>query len=152
MADVAASGVEGATWLALGFLERAVFAGARVLDVGAGDGVLGERARALGGRVVALELRSFLARKAADRGLAAVAGRAGAVRRGLFDVVVANVWPDEIVPDARDLSAALAPRGRLYVCGWPLHRAREIPQHFPWLEVVQREARGGWAGAELRHA
>lgn len=140
------------TVLALEFLDRHVRTGSRVLDVGAGDGVLADCARALGGEPVALELRLGVARGAAKRGLSTVAGRAGSVRAGAFDLVVANVWPDELLPDAEDLAASLAPEGRLYLTGLPLYRASGMMRFFPGLQLARRDARRGWAGLELTHA
>jgi ribosomal protein L11 methyltransferase len=107
-------------------------AGARVLDLGSGTGVLAIAALALGATlavcvdpdldavrtaVANCELNGVTAR------VRHVCGTFGAVAARPFDLVLANVYADVLLAEAPDLVAALAPGGRLLLSGvaWQDH-------------------------------
>ncbi len=119
------TGSHATTRLALRLLERQALAGARLLDIGAGSGVLSLAALALGcGRAVGLDLDPSAALLAGQHarlnhlsaafwagGLAALDAGAG------FDLVIVNALPHEVLPEAPRIAAAVAAGGRLVVSG-----------------------------------
>ena len=119
------TGTHASTRLALESLEEELLDGRSVLDVGTGSGILALAAAGLGARAaIGLDLDAeavFVARENLRRH--AFAGRvrlyAGplAACSGRFDLVVANMLADEILPEARRLQARAARRGRLLVSG-----------------------------------
>ncbi|MGE5413431.1 MAG: 50S ribosomal protein L11 methyltransferase, partial [Syntrophomonadaceae bacterium] len=143
------TGSHASTRLALEALEDEAIEGRSVLDVGTGSGVLALAAAALGaGLVVGLDRDAeavVVARENARRhafgdrvrlyagSLAACAGR--------FDLVVANMLAEEILPEARALRARAARRGRIVLSG--ITREREA-------DVVARLRTGRWKLAGRR--
>jgi ribosomal protein L11 methyltransferase len=145
------TGSHASTRLVLLLLERLPLAGATVLDVGTGSGILSLAAVALGARrAVGLDLdlaAALLAGQHArlNRGLvdpAAVAFWAGGVETLVpsagFDLVLANALPHELREGATRLAGALAPAGRLVVSGVPA--------------VDAAVALAGWESLGLRRA
>lgn len=124
------TGQHETTRMCLEALERSVTAGARVLDVGCGSGILSIAAAKLGAReVLAVDIdpecaritRENARRNACDA-VDARAGSAGgawpfAAPMAGFDIVVANIVAAAIVPMAHELAGSLAPGGRLIVSG-----------------------------------
>jgi ribosomal protein L11 methyltransferase len=137
------TGEHPSTRLALEVLEQEPLLGRSVLDVGTGSGILALAAAALGaGTVVALDTDPdavFVARENRGRhgegrrvrlfagGISACAGR--------FDLVVANMLAEEILPEARALQARAERSGRVVLSG--LTREREAP-------VLERMRSGRW--------
>jgi len=121
------TGAHASTALALEALDEALAgrAGAGVLDVGCGSGVLALAALALGaGAAVACDLDPIAAREtrenAAANGLAPLAAFTGsldALGAGRFQVVVANMIRRELEPLLAGLVARLAPGGALVLSG-----------------------------------
>jgi ribosomal protein L11 methyltransferase len=121
------TGGHESTRLAIAALEDEVEPGSRVLDAGTGSGVLALAAAALGAaRAVGFDVdaeavcvaRENVRRHEFGSRVSLIAGGVRALT-GSFDVVVANMLPEELAPLLTDLKARLAPRGRLIVSGIP---------------------------------
>ena len=154
------TGSHASTSLALRLLERLPLAGASVLDVGTGSGILALAALALGARRACgldLDLGASLlagqhARLNAVRGAAFWAGGveslAAAVR---FDVVLGNALPHELRPVEAPLARAVARGGRLIVSGMLVAEAGPVLERWRLLGLspLDRLADGEWAAATL---
>lgn len=123
------TGAHGSTALALALLDArlATSPGGRVLDVGAGSGVLAIAARKLGvAEAIACDLDPIAARETAENAAhngVAVASFAGSLdalgpRAGRFEVVVANLISSEARPILAALAERVAPGGVLILSGW----------------------------------
>ena len=137
------TGSHASTRLALLALEEEVVSGRDVLDVGTGSGILALAAAALGAaRAVGLDVDAdavFVARENVlrhefGRRVALYAGPLAAVR-GRFDLVVANMIAEEILPEAGAILARAAAGGRVILSG--VTRDREA-------RVLARMRRGRW--------
>jgi ribosomal protein L11 methyltransferase len=161
------TGSHASTRLARRLLERQPLAGAWVLDVGTGSGILSLAARALGARRAAgfdLDPAAALlagqhARMNGVRGAAFWAGGVESLAPAArFGVVVANALPHELLPVAGAVGQAVAPGGRLIVSG--VLAAEAGPVLAAWrvlgLEPVDEQADEEWVawtlarGAEAR--
>jgi ribosomal protein L11 methyltransferase len=121
------SGSHESTQLVLLLLEDLPVAGQRVLDVGTGSGILALAARALGASwVVAFDIdvdavciaHQTVAAQPQRLPVSLFAGSTSAVRRrGVFDLVLANLIPLEAGPLLADLKELLAPGGFLVLSG-----------------------------------
>lgn len=135
----------------------------RVLDVGAGSGVLALAAARLGAKADAIEIDAraaeIMGENVRNNRLApAVRWRAGdgakfaAGRAGGYDLVFANILMRPLIGMAGPLTAALAPGGRIVLSG--LLRAQEplVRQAYAnrGLIVEHRIRREGWATLLLR--
>jgi ribosomal protein L11 methyltransferase len=137
------TGSHASTRLALEALEDEALEGRRVLDVGTGSGILALAAAALGARVaVGLDVDPdavFVARENCSRHafgsrVRLFAGPAAACA-GEFDLVVANMLAEELLPESRGLLARAGRRGRVLVSG--ITREREAG-------VLKRLRTGRW--------
>ena len=156
------TGSHASTRLALRLLERLPLAGATVLDLGTGSGILAIAAVALGARRAAafdLDLAAALlaGQHARLNGMSARiccwAGGIDALRPGAqFDVVVANALPHELRGEQRQIVDALRLGGDLLLSGIPAGEREEVLAS--WLrdrtlrasvEVVEE----GWAAQLL---
>ncbi|HEY7862818.1 MAG TPA: 50S ribosomal protein L11 methyltransferase [Thermoanaerobaculia bacterium] len=148
------TGGHESTRLALAALEDEVEPGTRVLDAGTGSGVLALAAAALGAAVavgfdVDVEAvcvaRENLARHEFGSRVRLVAGGATALR-GSFDVVVANMLPEELEPLIPELKARLSPRGRLIVSGIPASAEKQTSRRLRSrrLTLSGRRAENDW--------
>jgi len=143
--------------------DRGILAGARVLDVGCGSGILA---------IAALKLGAATAVGLDTDPIAVEATRANARRNGVvrrlrvrqgslpsattpFDVVLANLIAGILVPLAAALLDELRPGGSLLASGIFVEREPEVRAAFEavGLRVVSRSAEGDWVALEaLREA
>ncbi|HWZ84858.1 MAG TPA: 50S ribosomal protein L11 methyltransferase [Thermoanaerobaculia bacterium] len=128
------TGTHASTRLALLALEDEALDGRSVLDVGTGSGVLALAAAGLGARrVVGLDTDPdaiFVARENAGRHafgerVRLYAGPLGACA-GQFDLVVANMLAEEILPEAGRLRSRAARQGRVLLSGVTRERERAV--------------------------
>ena len=138
----------------------------RVLDVGTGDGCLALVAADLGAeRVIAVERdRSQLSQALGSVVRSGLQSRVEARHcdvatlvpevDGEFDVVLANLWGDELVAQAPVLARLLAAGGSLIVSGTLLWQAGAVRAAFEsaGLRVQGMHASSGWAAMRLGHA
>ncbi|HEY2796679.1 MAG TPA: 50S ribosomal protein L11 methyltransferase [Thermoanaerobaculia bacterium] len=125
------TGSHASTRLALEALEDETLEGRTVLDVGTGSGILALAAAALGARMaVGFDVDAdavFVARENCARHLFGARVRlfAGppAACSGEFDLIVANLLADELLPESRRLLARAGRRGRVVLSG--ITRERE---------------------------
>jgi ribosomal protein L11 methyltransferase len=128
------TGEHASTRLALLALEEEDVEGRSVLDVGTGSGILALAAAALGARVaIGLDTDAdavFVARENLRRHV--FGGRvrlyAGplAAAAGPFDLVMANMLADEILPEAAGLQARAGRSGRMLLSGVTREREKDV--------------------------
>lgn len=141
------TGVHETTRLCLEALEEFLRPGMRMLDVGAGSGILGKAAALLGAsRVYACDTDP-VAVEIAGQGFV---GSVDAVADASADLVTANISPEAIIALAPDLLRVLRPNGMLLASGFETHEAPQVLSAFP-LSAEVRE-KGSWALALLRVA
>jgi ribosomal protein L11 methyltransferase len=128
------TGEHASTRLALYALEEEEVAGRSVLDVGTGSGVLALAAAALGARfAVGLDTdaeavfvaRENVCRHEFGRRVHLYAGPLRAVA-GAFDLVLANMLADEILPEAAGILARAGRAGRVILSGVTREREPEV--------------------------
>jgi ribosomal protein L11 methyltransferase len=128
------TGEHASTRLALLALEEEELEGREVLDVGTGSGVLALAAAALGARrVVGLDTdleAVFVARENVRRH--SFGSRVGlyagplAAAGGVFDLVVANMLADELLPESVRLQARAGRSGKILLSGLTRERERDV--------------------------
>jgi ribosomal protein L11 methyltransferase len=133
-----------------------------ILDVGTGSGILALAARKLGaGKILAVDIDPQAiecARKnaAANRVIEEIDFQVGSAERGRrkFDVVLANLLPQEILLLTAALARRIKIRGRLILSGILRGQKREISYAFMdrGLKVVGSRERAGWVCLVLRPA
>jgi ribosomal protein L11 methyltransferase len=146
------------THMCLMELEKLVTAGATVLDVGTGSGILSMAAARLGaGHILALDTDPVAVKTARANVRAGALQRVVTVQRrtlshddnsqGVFDLVVANLYTKVILEMAPALVARLAPQGVLVASGIMAERASEVEsrlQEVGWASL-RRTQEGDWA-------
>jgi ribosomal protein L11 methylase PrmA len=136
------------TELAIAAVRRHAGPGVSVLDAGCGDGAVAASALALGAQVRAIDRSAAAVRVARTRGIAAEEVKIEQAT-GAYDLVVANLWPDDLLPVALALTSLVRPEGVLFVTGWPMWQVSRILRAFPTLQAVQLYAQAGWGAVDL---
>lgn len=151
------TGAHPSTELVLTLMEDVEFTGARVLDAGAGSGILAIGAALLGAaRIDAVEVDPYAVKTLianvelnglSDR-IAAIIGPVGSVilADATYDVVLANMIARILIEDAKALTAQLAPHGVLIASGVIVEREAEVVEAYRarGFEVVRRAQGGDW--------
>ena len=148
------TGLHPTTRLCLAALEEAVPAGARVLDVGCGSGILAIAALKLGaGRAVGVDTDPIAVEASGANARRNRVGRRFDVRRGSlpvpdgpFDLVVANLIASLLVDLAPELARAVRVGGSLIAGGIFIDREAEVGEALgaAGLDVSARAQEGDW--------
>lgn len=156
------TGSHPTTQLCLMLLEKCVRPGMRVLDWGAGSGILSIGACLLGaGACKAIDLDPVAVRTTADNAAAnGLEGRITAAAGSIeaeppelgYDLILANIVADPIIGGASELYSRLLPGGNAVVSGFVERRADEVLAALvgAGLEVCEVAAEEDWRAALLR--
>ena len=126
--------------------------GSRVLDLGSGTGILAIAAARLGAAtVVAVDLDQAAVRSCAENAalngledqVQSVCGELSAVTGHCFDLVLANIYIDILLPLADQLVAMTNPGGHLLLSGIPLQDKFDIMQRYTTLGCHVSDSRIG---------
>ena len=159
------SGRHATTRTVLRLLQARVRAGDRIVDAGAGSGILGVAALVLGaGEVFGFDVDPASAKAAAElAGHNGVAARARfatgdfallELERASFDGACANIYHDVLCAHARDLARVLRPGAWFLASGCSREHATAVARAFAeaGLEVQAASARGRWVTFAGRRA
>ncbi len=146
------------TVLSMRAIHAVMFAGARLLDVGCGSGVLSIGACVLGAsRAIAIDIApASIPITAANAAANGVAGRIEvsntplAEIEGQFDIVVANILAPVLIDLADDLRRVVAPGGVLIVSGVLADRHDHVEEALFPLRRTRRQTLDGWAALTLQ--
>lgn len=150
------TGSHESTRLVLEVLETLDLAGARVLDVGCGSGILALAACAMGARnAVGFDIDAeavFVARQTAAVQPTALAVHlyAGSIAalttHASFDLVLANLIPSEFLPFLAELRAVLPPAGTLVLSGLLADQRQVVESELACvgLQILRCHQAGEW--------
>ena len=148
------TGTHPSTRLVLGFLDRRIRGGERILDYGCGSGILAIAAAKLGASGIdAVDLdpcaiATTLANAQAN-GVALEAGLPDELAPAAYDVVLANILAQPLIVLAPALAARTAPRGRIALSGILETQADEvIGAYAPFFDAQVGGTQEGWAMVE----
>jgi ribosomal protein L11 methyltransferase len=153
------TGSHPTTSLAVSWLEEMSMSGRRVLDLGAGSGILAFVCSRLGARTVVgieRELESALLAGANRRlngvDVAVVAGTTAPLGAACFDLIVANLLSAHLLPELAGLAARLRPDGDFVYSGALTVERRELMARFRavGLGPVGEKIDGEWSAWRLR--
>ena len=151
-------GAHATTRLVLAMIEDLVVAGARVLDLGCGSGVLAIAAARLGASAVtgidldreAVDVTMANARQNGVEHIVTSSDDEFAAVDGPFDLVVANVLAPVIVGCAADVARVIRPGGVLVVSGLLMDRWQHVEDALAGFTLMERRVLGGWCALALR--
>jgi ribosomal protein L11 methyltransferase len=142
------TGTHPSTRLVLGFLEREIRGGERVLDYGCGSGILAIAAARLGAaQVDAVDLDpqavETTAANARANGVRLNAALPDALDAAAYDIVLSNILAQPLIV----LAPLLAKRGRrIALSGILEEQAGEVGAAYePWFRMQVADTDGGWA-------
>lgn len=139
------TGVHETTRLCMEALEDYVRPGVKMLDVGAGSGILARAAHLLGaGRVYGCDIDETAVEVAGASGKLELrfVGSVDAVATGSMDIVVANISPEAAIALSADLQRVRKPGGVLLVSGLERHEIEQVKAAFPQAREVREK--GNW--------
>lgn len=152
------TGTHPSTQMCLKALEELIQSSAHppsILDVGTGSGILAIAARKLGARqVLAIDIDPLAIACARKNAMAnnidgEIDFRVGPLEglRRIFDIVVANLLPQELLSVAPSLPKRMSPRGVLIVSGLLREQKKEMALAFAelGLQVLRSKESKGWA-------
>lgn len=158
------TGLHPTTRLCLAAIERSAergeLAGARVLDVGSGSGILAIAAARLGAAAIlgvdtdpiAIEATDANARR--NRLARVIRSRVGSLPSGepAHDLVLANLIASVLIALAADLHAELRPGGVVLASGIFMDREADVDAAFSsvGLEIFERTVEGDWVALAAR--
>jgi len=153
------TGHHATTRLCLRMLQRLELRGARVLDIGAGSGVLALAAWKLGASdVVAVDndpdaldnARVNIERNGAGPSIDVICDDLGSLRIQRADVVLANLTGAVLVRYASELRALAVEGGYLIVSGFAPQDAAVVRAAFRGVDLIDESSEGEWAALSLR--
>jgi ribosomal protein L11 methyltransferase len=152
------SGTHASTRLVLGILDRDPPAGATVLDVGSGSGILSVAAALLGASAVdAIDIDPDAVRVTAANAEAnqvgervRAAGTPVAELDGRWEVGLVNVTAGVHAEIGSHVAGVIVPGGRLILAGLLPGQWRHVASAYPGTTVVERPVLDGWEGVVLR--
>jgi ribosomal protein L11 methyltransferase len=129
----------------------------RVLDLGAGTGILAVAARRLGAkRVIATDLDPEATAsirhhaRLNDVDILVVQADGGrAFKPGMFDLVLANLTAPLLIERADEIMALVAPGGRLVLSGLLGSDLQEVQTTYRLFPLLSRNTAGDWVALEL---
>lgn len=145
------TGSHPSTKLVLGFLERVVAGGERVLDYGCGSGILAIAAAKLGAvQADAVDIDPQAVEvtlgNAHANGVVVRACLPAALAPGAYDIVVANILAQPLIALAAELTSRTAPAGRIALAGILSSQVQDVAAPYePAFDMQVGAREGDWA-------